>query len=138
MEAEREALPPAVPEEERAAVNHHLQELRVVLLKSMISDQLAFIHIAKRWFNTKDFNMILERRIGTGKIGGKAAGLLLAYKILQNTAPEIFDQVNLPRSHFIGADVFYDFMAVNKLEFLDSRFRGNDKHFASPITRSPS
>src|SRR5215208_2666754 len=102
----------ALPEAERVAVDHHLQELRVVLLKSLVSDQLAFIHIARRWFNARDFNMILERRIGTGKIGGKAAGLLLAYKILQNTAPEIFKKISLPSSYFIGADVFYDFMAT--------------------------
>ncbi len=113
----------ALPDEERAAVDHHLQELRVVLLKSMISDQLAFIHIAKRWFTTTDFNTILERRIGTGKIGGKAAGLLLAYKILQNTAPEIFGKITLPRSYFIGADVFYDFQAVNQLEYLSQKYK---------------
>ena len=113
----------ALPDEERLDVDHHLQELRVVLLKSLVSDQLAFIHIAKRWFNTKDFNMILERRIGTGKIGGKSAGMLLAYKILQNTASEIFEQVHIPRSHFIGADVFYDFMAANKLEFLNQKYK---------------
>jgi hypothetical protein len=109
--------------EERAAVNHHLQELRVVLLKSLVSDQLSFIHIARRWFTAADFNMILEHRIGTGKIGGKTAGMLLAYKILQNTAPEIFAQVNLPRSYFIGADVFYDFMAANELEFLNQKYK---------------
>ncbi|MBN2117025.1 MAG: PEP/pyruvate-binding domain-containing protein [Anaerolineales bacterium] len=113
----------ALPDEERDAVDHHLQELRVVLLKSMVSDQLAFIHIAKRWFTTTDFNMILERRIGTGKIGGKAAGLLLAYKILQNMAPEIFEKIVLPRSYFIGADVFYDFLAANKLEFLNQKYK---------------
>ncbi len=109
--------------EERAAVDHHLQELRVVLLKSLVSDQLAFIHIARRWFTSADFNMILERRIGTGKIGGKAAGLLLAYKILQNKAPEIFDKVSIPRSYFIGADVFYDFMAANRVEFLNQKYK---------------
>ncbi|MEO0249815.1 MAG: hypothetical protein ABIN58_09855 [candidate division WOR-3 bacterium] len=65
-----EALPP----EQRAAVDHHLQELRVVLLKSLISDQLAFIRVAKQWFTTADFNYVLSHRIGTGKIGGKAAG----------------------------------------------------------------
>ena len=113
----------ALPEAERGAVDHHLQELRVVLLKSLVSDQLAFIHIARRWFTAADFNMILERRIGTGKIGGKSAGLLLAYKILQNTAPEIFDQISIPRSYFIGADVFYDFMAANRVEFLNQKYK---------------
>jgi hypothetical protein len=113
----------ALPESERAAVDHHLQELRVVLLKSLVSDQLAFIHIARRWFTSADFHMILERRIGTGKIGGKSAGLLLAYKILQNTAPEIFQKIHLPRSYFIGADVFYDFLAGNHLEFLNQKYK---------------
>jgi Pyruvate phosphate dikinase, AMP/ATP-binding domain len=113
----------ALPKDERAAVDHHLQELRVVLLKSLVSDQLAFIHIGRRWFTATDFNIILERRIGTGKIGGKAAGLLLAYKILQNTAPEIFDQINLPQSYFIGADVFYDFLTGNHLEFLNQKYK---------------
>src|SRR5215216_159518 len=113
----------ALPEAERAAVDHHLQELCVVLLKSLVSDQLAFIHIARRWFTAADFNRILERRIGTGKIGGKAAGLLLAYKILQNTAPEIFKKISLPSSYFIGADIFYDFMATNHLEFLNQKYK---------------
>src|SRR5215211_209975 len=112
-----------LPLEERGAIDHHLQELRVVLLKSLVSDQLGFIHIARRWFTAADFNMILERRIGTGKIGGKSAGMLLAYKILQNTAPEIFGQLNLPPSYFIGADVFYDFMAANQLEFLNQKYK---------------
>ncbi|MGE5375200.1 MAG: PEP/pyruvate-binding domain-containing protein, partial [Bacteroidota bacterium] len=113
----------ALPDEERASIDHHLQELRVVLLKSLVSDQLAFIHIARRWFTAADFNMILERRIGTGKIGGKSAGMLLAYKILQNNAPEIFEQIHLPRSYFIGADVFYDFMAANQVEFLNQKYK---------------
>ena len=104
------------------AVDHHLQELRVVLLKSLVSDQLAFIHIARRWFTAADFNMILDRRIGTGKIGGKSAGLLLAYKILQNTAPEILRK-SPASSYFIGADVFYDFMAANHLEFLNQKYK---------------
>jgi hypothetical protein len=117
----------ALPAEQRAEVDHHLQELRVVLLKSLVSDQLAFIHIARRWFTARDFNMILERRIGTGKIGGKSAGMLLAYKILQNTAPEIFEQIHLPPSYFIGADVFYDFMAANQVEFLNQKYKSAEQ-----------
>jgi len=113
----------ALAEGEREAVDHHLQELCVVLLKSLVSDQLSFIHIARRWFTAADFNMILERRIGTGKIGGKSAGLLLAYKILQNTAPEIFKKISVPSSYFIGADVFYDFLAANELEFLNQKYK---------------
>ncbi|MEJ5201054.1 MAG: PEP/pyruvate-binding domain-containing protein [Anaerolineales bacterium] len=120
---EFEALPP----EQRALVDHHLQELRVVLLKSLFSDQLAFINIAKHWFTTADFNFVLKHRIGTGKIGGKAAGMLLAYKILQQTAPEITEQIILPRSYFVGADVFYDFLALNHLEFVNQKYKSAEQ-----------
>jgi hypothetical protein len=117
----------ALPADQRLSLAHHLQELIVVLLKSLVSDQLGFIHIARRWFTASDFNMILESRIGTGKIGGKSAGLLLAYKILQNTAPEIFRNINLPRSYFIGADVFYDFLTGNHLEFLNQKYKSAEQ-----------
>jgi hypothetical protein len=117
----------ALPEEQRLTVDHQLQELRVVLLKSTISDQLAFIHIARQWFTAADFNYVLEHRIGTGKIGGKAAGMLLAYKILQNTAPEEFKQIVLPRSYFIGANVFYDFMALNNVEFIAQKYKSAEQ-----------
>ncbi|MFZ6026917.1 MAG: PEP/pyruvate-binding domain-containing protein [Chloroflexota bacterium] len=119
-----EALPP----DQREAANHHLQELIVVLLKSLISDQLAFVRIAKRWFTAADFRYILDHRIGTGKIGGKSAGLLLAYKILQNTAPpDVFERVVLPRSYFVGADVFYDFLALNQVELLDQKYKSAEQ-----------
>ena len=118
-----ESLPP----EEREAVSHHQQELVVVLLKSLISDQLAFIRIAKRWFTSVDFRNILAQRIGTGKIGGKAAGLMLAYKILENTAPGIFDRIALPRSYFVGADVFYDFLRLNQIELLNQKYKTDDQ-----------
>ncbi|MFH1524793.1 MAG: PEP/pyruvate-binding domain-containing protein, partial [Chloroflexota bacterium] len=117
----------ALPDEQRSAVDHHLQELRVVLLKSMVSDQLAFIHIAKQWFTAADFKYILEHRIGTGKIGGKAAGMLLAYNILQNTAPEIADRIKIPRSYFVGANVFYDFMAINNVEFIAQKYKSAEQ-----------
>lgn len=113
----------ALSDDQRAAVDHHLQELRVVLLKSLISDQLAFINIARRWLTTADFNYVINHRIGSGKIGGKAAGMLLAYKILQNTLPEFAERIVLPRSYFIGADVFYEFMAHNNLEFIDQKYK---------------
>jgi len=114
-------------EDQRAAVDYQLQELRVVLLKSLVSDQLAFIRIAKQWFTTSDFNYVLQHRIGTGKVGGKAAGMLLAYKILENTAGEIFEQVVLPRSYFVGANVFYDFMAMNNVEFVAQKYKSPDQ-----------
>ncbi len=113
----------ALPDPERAEVSHHLQEVIVVLIKTMISDHLGFVSIAKNWFTAADFRFIHNRRIGHGKIGGKTAGMLLAHKILLGAAPTIAGRVIIPRSYFVGADVFYDFMALNGLDYLDQKYK---------------
>jgi hypothetical protein len=106
----------ARPPEKRRPVQHHLDEIRVVLIKTMISDRLDFLRVAKEWFTIADLKEIRSRRIGRGKIGGKAAGLLLAHKIRRQAAdPDLRDLVTIPRSYYLGADVFYDFISVNGL-----------------------
>lgn len=123
-----EAMPP--PEQEK--VKHHLQEIKVVLIKRMISDQLPFIGVARQVFNIADLRRIYRRRIGAGKIGGKAAGMMLAWKILQQTDPEmgpdISDAVGIPDSYFIGTEVIYDFRLMNKLDkFMNQKYRPLDE-----------
>jgi hypothetical protein len=119
-----EALAP----EHRARVRHHLQEIIVVLTKGLISDQLAFVGIAKDLFTIADLQAIRRRRIGRGKIGGKAAGMMLAWKILNldesNEQMDLRSRIVLPESYFIGADVFYDFMSLNDLHYLgDQKYK---------------
>ncbi len=118
----------ALPAEERARVRHHLEEIIVVLIKTMISDHLGFVRVAKAWLTTEDLKFVQSRRIGTGKIGGKAAGLLLAWKILQSCAPESARHILLPESYFIGTDVFYDFLSLNRLEiFINQKYKELDQ-----------
>ncbi|MDT8304569.1 MAG: PEP/pyruvate-binding domain-containing protein [Anaerolineae bacterium] len=105
---------------EREKVHHHLEEIKVVLIKGMISDQLRYIGVAKKVFTIADLRQIYERRIGTGKIGGKAAGMSLAWKILQQRDPEfgpdISQQVEIPESYFLGTDVIYEFRRKNNMD----------------------
>lgn len=105
-----------IPPEERAPLEHHLRELKVVLIRRLISDQLATIHIAKEWFTIADLAEIHRRKIGLGKIGGKATGMLLAARILSQVGDEgLRACVRIPESFFIGSDVMYIFMAMNGL-----------------------
>ncbi len=127
-----EALPP----EQRAKVKHHLQEIVVVLTKGLISDQLDFVGVAKQLFTIEDLKAIRQRRIGRGKIGGKAAGMMLAYKIL--SLPEANEEIDLksriviPESYFIGADVMYDFMSQNNLHhFHNQKYLSREEIAAS-------
>ena len=105
-----ETLPP----KERGRVEHHLKEIKVVLTKAMISDHLGYVGIAKEWFDMADLRGILDRRLGRGKIGGKAAGIVLADCILRKSADKaLLDRLHVPRSWFLGADVFYQFNQLN-------------------------
>jgi len=125
---EYEQLPP----EERAEIQHHLREIIVVLIKGMISDQLEFVGLAKDLFTIPDLKGIRRRRIGRGKIGGKAAGMLLARKILQlvedDDEMDVREYIQIPDSYFIGADVFYDFLMINDLNrYMSQKYKLRDK-----------
>jgi len=118
----------SLPPEQRDEIQHHLREITVVLTKSMISDQMAFVSLAKSFFEAEDFETIAERRIGQGKIGGKAAGMMLAWKILQRddsfTPMNLRERVVIPDSYFIGADIFYRFHALNGLDgFMNQKYK---------------
>ncbi len=63
-----------MPPQERARHEARLQEIKVVLIRTLISDQLAYVKIAKDWFTISDLNEIRSHKIGQGKIGGKTAG----------------------------------------------------------------
>ena len=107
-----EKMPPA----QQISLEHRLQEEKVVLIRKIISDQLAYISIAKDWLTVEDLIKIRRRKIGNGKIGGKAAGLVLAASILKQVADaEIRDRLHVPESYFIGSDLIYIYMSANGL-----------------------
>lgn len=113
-----------MPAEKRKPLEARLQEIKVVLIRTMISDQLSYLKLARRWFTVEDLKEIRHNKIGYGKIGGKSAGMILAYRILSEIAPEeIKSHIRLPRSYFLASDVFYSFMSTNSL------FHWNDQKY---------
>jgi len=120
-----ETLPPA----KQKLAEHHLKEIKVVLIKAMISDHLPYLGMAKEWFDIADLKAIRNRRIGRGKIGGKAAGLMLAECILRKSAdPDLLSSLRFPQSWFLGADVFYQFAQLNRLlHFANQKYKPEDE-----------
>jgi hypothetical protein len=103
--------------EDRYRFEARLREIKVVLIRTLISDQLAYVNIAREWFAISDLNEIRKRKIGGGKIGGKSAGMLLAVRILNSVgSEELRRMITIPESYFLGADVTYRFMSLNNLE----------------------
>ena len=110
-----------LPESEFERGQHHLEEIKVVLIKRMISDQLPYIGVAKRVFTISDLRYIYNRRIGSGKIGGKAAGLMLAWRILRQNlgdGHDIHQSIGIPESYFLATEVIYEFRLRNGLDHL--------------------
>lgn len=106
----------SMPPQEREKYEARLKEIIVVLIRTMVSDQLKYIKMARQWFTVGDLQEIRRRKIGGGKIGGKAAGMLLAMRIIKETAPpEVRDSFRIPVSYYLGSDVFYNFLTFNGL-----------------------
>jgi hypothetical protein len=104
------------PHQDPAFAAARLREIKVVLIRTLISDQLAYVKIAKEWFTIEDLLDIRNRKLGQGKIGGKSAGMLLAYRILQQVGDdEVRQSVRIPESFYLGADMLYSFIALNSL-----------------------
>jgi len=112
---EYEELPP----KEKAEASPQLQQIRAVLIQGMISEQMNFVSLARSVLDIYDLEDIYRRRIGQGKIGGKSAGLMLAYRILRQESPDdpfpLSEHVTIPESFFLGVDVYYDFLVENQL-----------------------
>ena len=84
----------------------------------------------KEHFKPQDYFAVRKRMIGTGMIGGKATGMLLARKIIENKCPEIYKKFEPHDSFYIGSDVFYSFIVENKFWDLRIRQRKEEEYFS--------
>lgn len=118
-----------LPREQRRALEARLQEIKVVLIRTLITDQLAYLKIARKWLTMEDLQEIRRRKIGYGKIGGKSAGMILAYRILCETAPiEVRENLRMPDSYYLASDVFYTFLSGNNLvHWSDQKYKAEEQ-----------
>ena len=83
----------------------------------------------KENFKPEDYLHVKKRMIGTGMIGGKACGMLLARKIIENKRPEIFEKFEPHDSFYVGSDVFYTFIVENHFWDIRVRQRKPEEYF---------
>lgn len=77
--------------------------------------------MVKKHFTPEDYFQVRSHMIGTGMIGGKACGMLLARAIIRNEEAEIDEVLEPHDSFFIGSDMYYTYIVDN--EFWDLRIR---------------
>jgi hypothetical protein len=85
------------------------------ICRSMMTHDYKMTSFLKEEFSPEDFFFIKDRLIGTGTIGGKACGMLLARKILEKYLPQYTSYMEPHDSFYIGTDVFYSYIVENKL-----------------------
>ncbi len=82
-------------------------------LRMIVSRDEQVIRLAEQYMTLGDILAIKRRMIGTGLIGGKTVGVLLARAILRKIAPRWNDLLEIHDSFFVGSDVFYTFLVCN-------------------------
>lgn len=109
--------------------------IRVSLLSYYISGQLQFIGIAKNHVTIRDIDTVLRNTIGhvkyPGKLGGKAAGMIVAQKILlpilSERDPEFEARIAVPDTWYITSGVFSDFIDRNHFyDYHTHKYRDRD------------
>jgi hypothetical protein len=84
--------------------------MRDKLIRIMLVREPRMLKLVQQFISLDDLLAIKGRMIGTGFIGGKALGMLLARKILGQEWEEVLEPHD---SFFIGSDVFYSYIVEN-------------------------
>ncbi len=116
--------------------------LKQELSRMLLGSHPDFARLADEYFSLEDLFSIRSRIVGSGRIGGKALGMLLARRILRRAwGTEMFEaSMDDHDSFYIGSDVFYTFLVNNDLfrlrlqlsratQFKESEFEVLEKRF---------
>lgn len=94
------------------------------LLRMVVSREDGRIfRLASEFFTLEDLLEIRKRMIGTGLIGGKTVGMLLARAILKKSAVRFSTLLERQDSFYIGSDVFYSFLVRNGVWWIRQKQR---------------
>ena len=63
--------------------------------------------LIRRYFTARDYMTVKGRMVGTGMIGGKACGMLLARKIVRDFCPLAGKHLEPHDSYYIASDIYY-------------------------------
>ncbi len=85
--------------------------------------------LIKANFTPEDYFQIRARMVGTGMIGGKACGMLLARKLIANKNPKLYARLEPHDSFYIGSDVFYSYIVHNDFWDIRVRQRQQEEYF---------
>ncbi|HIY01823.1 MAG TPA: PEP/pyruvate-binding domain-containing protein [Candidatus Blautia faecipullorum] len=107
------------------------EDTEELIIDSTMTKDDRLKKLVKQYFTPSDYFMLRDRMIGSGAIGGKACGMLLARKIAETEIPE-YPSLSEPHdSFYIGSDVFYTYIVSNGCWRLRIRQRTKEEYFSA-------
>lgn len=126
MKAEDLSRRPCRPEERQDMIDE--------LCRIMIGKENRMLALARKTFTLEDLLNIKSRVIGTGFVGGKTVGMLLARKILE--LDEFLPWENYLEHHdsfYVGSDIFYTYIVQNRLWKLRMEQKTKEGYFGAAL-----
>ena len=109
---------------------HFSEDTENQIIRSTMTKDERLRKLVKQYFKPEDYFMLRDRMIGSGAIGGKACGMLLARKIAETEIPEYMEHNEPHDSFYIGSDVFYTYIVSNGDWKLRIRQRTKEGYFS--------
>lgn len=100
---------------------HDPRQLFQSLMPMVVTRDERFQALASQYFDLAALVEIMQRMVGTGLIGGKSLGMLLARAILVKSDPKWSRLLESHDSFFVGSDVFYTYLVQNGCWWLRRR-----------------
>jgi hypothetical protein len=96
------------------------------LCRMMLTRDPVMKSLVCRYLRLEDILEIRRRMIGTGLIGGKAVGMLLARRIVQANSARCSELLESHDSFYVGSDVFFTFLVNNGVWWVREKQRNPD------------
>ncbi len=81
----------------------------------MMTRDAKMREMVKKHFTAEDYFAVRDHMVGTGMIGGKACGMLLARAIIRNKEADISEVLEPHDSFYVGSDLYYTYIVDNNL-----------------------
>ena len=96
----------------------------------MMTRDTKMREMVKKNFTPEDYFAVRDHMVGTGMIGGKSCGMLLARAIIRNKEPDISEVLEPHDSFYVGSDMYYTYIVDNNLWNLRIKQRTEEGYFA--------
>ena len=104
-------------------------EMEDQIIDSTMTKDERLQKLVKKYYKPSDYFVLRDRMIGSGAIGGKACGMLLARKIVETEIEDYRQYAEPHDSFYIGSDVFYTYIVANGDWRLRLRQRSEEGYF---------